>query len=180
MECPPLPKNIVAIGKHYSKSSYQYDSKNLPILRNVAPNSVSVNSVVNAMAQIGSGEEAEKYLYFILGDDYQPDDYTLSSDDDELKKGLHKLNIEANTMMINSVINAWIRCGTRQGVERAESILDKVLRDGEDNADILPNFISFSTVIHGCKYASMSTFHRIVIGQNLTFSFQIITVLQNS
>jgi hypothetical protein len=100
---------------------------------NARPNLVSYVTLINSIArseQPGSAEKAEKTL-FEMYEDY--------------KSG--SIAIPPNARLVTSVIDSWQKSGDRNAGERAEELLDWLLKlyEAEGDESLQPNEYTFNS-----------------------------------
>ena len=91
----------------------------------VEPDIVTYTSVMDAHAKSKSPEKAEQVLYQLL-------DQTADSND-----------VEVSAVTCDTILNAWAQHGTKEGAERAQSILQKLEMWQQKN--IRPTKFSYAT-----------------------------------
>jgi pentatricopeptide repeat protein len=107
--------------------------------KELKPNVVSYNTVINAYAKAGNADRAEAILEE-MHQDYE--------------QGNH--DAKANVCSFNTVLSAWSRSGSAKGAERAEMILLRMKKLYESGKfDTKPDVISYSIILD-CWAKSLS------------------------
>ncbi len=124
-----------------------------PFLSTMYPDVVTFNLVLNAYARSGlpeAGMRSEIILNFMNDREVSPKSKFMTADELKLRK--ENLNLRADVISFNSVINAYSKGCDNAGAERAQALLDQMLNEWTD--EIVPNSISFSTVMQAWAKSS--------------------------
>ena len=144
-EGPERAEEILkALLRKVPPSANSGDITSHPLLNAIYPDVVTFNLAINTWTRSGraeAGERAERILNLLLNHN-STKAFVLSN---ELKITLDELNVVPDVISFNSTINAWSKSGVRDGAQRAEGVLTRLLAEYEKHGEVMPNSISFST-----------------------------------
>jgi len=133
-----LPGNVKKVEEIIQSLLMGEDILGYPTLSHIKPDIVTINSYLNILAK-SNYENAGKRAQNVFD---QLTDYSIASIfDDKLKS----LQLQADVITYNSVINAWSQSGN---ADNAVSMLRRLLLASKKSDSLIPSYISFSTTLH--------------------------------